>query len=318
LLLRKFRSFNLSASEPEFSARLEHVGATSYFPLGSTNPDAAAAMAVKIYRALLEQGWDAAIRTFPREICIAFHWASVPLLWTYTTLHTRLRPPETSPKTPFEIAQPKQCFLLVEPDPGIRRALAPHLESQPSWSCLQASNTSAARYQLKGGRATFCLINAELQEQMSLPTRSSLATLPGNVPALTYSVHADSDELFAGSPGGISSYLFIRLPPHRLLEPAHAAFRTGPSSLESLRRAAQSYFQMAVQIPPDAPPNPLPARLTRREKEVVSLLGKGCIDKEIAHALGISAWTVHGHVKRLFKKLQVHSRLEAVLSYLQK
>jgi DNA-binding NarL/FixJ family response regulator len=47
-------------------------------------------------------------------------------------------------------------------------------------------------------------------------------------------------------------------------------------------------------------------------------MSKGYVDKEIAPALGISTWTVHEHVKRIFEKLQVHSRTEAVLAYLQK
>ena len=59
-------------------------------------------------------------------------------------------------------------------------------------------------------------------------------------------------------------------------------------------------------------------KLTPREKEILDHLSKGYLDKEIAHALGISVWTVHGHLKKIFEKLQVHSRTEAVVKYLQK
>jgi DNA-binding CsgD family transcriptional regulator len=40
------------------------------------------------------------------------------------------------------------------------------------------------------------------------------------------------------------------------------------------------------------------ANLTRRESEVLALLSKECVDKEIAQAMGISFWTVHSHMKR--------------------
>jgi DNA-binding NarL/FixJ family response regulator len=60
------------------------------------------------------------------------------------------------------------------------------------------------------------------------------------------------------------------------------------------------------------------ARLTPRENEVLLLLSKGCVDKEIAQALGISAWTVHGHIKKIFERLQVRTRTEAVVRYLEK
>jgi len=47
-------------------------------------------------------------------------------------------------------------------------------------------------------------------------------------------------------------------------------------------------------------------------------MAKGFLDKEIARDLRISVWTVHGHAKRIYEKLSVHSRTEAVVKYLQK
>jgi DNA-binding NarL/FixJ family response regulator len=60
------------------------------------------------------------------------------------------------------------------------------------------------------------------------------------------------------------------------------------------------------------------ARLTHREREVMELLSKGCVDKEIAQAMGISVWTVHGHIKSIFERLQVRTRTEAVIRFLEK
>ena len=60
------------------------------------------------------------------------------------------------------------------------------------------------------------------------------------------------------------------------------------------------------------------AKLTPRENEVLLLLSKGGVDKEIAQAMGISVWTVHGHIKKIFERLSVHTRTEAVIRYLEK
>ena len=60
------------------------------------------------------------------------------------------------------------------------------------------------------------------------------------------------------------------------------------------------------------------ALLTTREQEILELLGKGYLDKEIASVLRISAWTVRGHLKSIFERLRVHNRTEAVVKYLQK
>jgi len=60
------------------------------------------------------------------------------------------------------------------------------------------------------------------------------------------------------------------------------------------------------------------AKLTKRENEVLLLLSKGGVDKEIASAMGISLWTVHGHIKKIFERLGVRTRTEAVVRYLEK
>ena len=56
------------------------------------------------------------------------------------------------------------------------------------------------------------------------------------------------------------------------------------------------------------------AGLTRREREVVQFAAKGFNDEEIARMLSISAYTVKFHLKRIFKKLGIHKRVELIVS----
>jgi LuxR family maltose regulon positive regulatory protein len=53
--------------------------------------------------------------------------------------------------------------------------------------------------------------------------------------------------------------------------------------------------------------------LSGREMEVLRLLAQGCSDKKIAETLVIAPETVHKHLKNIYGKLDVHSRLEATL-----
>jgi DNA-binding NarL/FixJ family response regulator len=69
---------------------------------------------------------------------------------------------------------------------------------------------------------------------------------------------------------------------------------------------------------PSGPPFWKLAKLTPREQEVLALLSKGDLVKEIAGTLGISYWTVQDYVKSILEKLKVHSRMEAVIKYLQR
>jgi DNA-binding NarL/FixJ family response regulator len=57
--------------------------------------------------------------------------------------------------------------------------------------------------------------------------------------------------------------------------------------------------------------------LTTREREVLGLLAKGRIAKEIADLLSISRDTVNSHLKQIYQKMHVRSRTEAAIKYLQ-
>ncbi len=58
--------------------------------------------------------------------------------------------------------------------------------------------------------------------------------------------------------------------------------------------------------------------LTQREEEILDLLSKGFKYKEIAEKLFISPDTVHTHIHSIYEKLQVRSRTEAVVKFLNR
>jgi RNA polymerase sigma factor (sigma-70 family) len=57
--------------------------------------------------------------------------------------------------------------------------------------------------------------------------------------------------------------------------------------------------------------------LSPRETEVLDFLVKGYSYKEVAESMGISYGTVHTHIERIYKKLHVRSRAQAVARYLK-
>ncbi len=57
-------------------------------------------------------------------------------------------------------------------------------------------------------------------------------------------------------------------------------------------------------------------QLSQREREVLELLSKGLLYKEIADALGVNIETIRKHCHNIYEKLQVSSRTEAVVKYL--
>lgn len=302
-------------AELNYAARLDHEGRGAYFPLGGSGPEQAASKALQIHNFLVRKGWEKTRASFSCEVTMGFRWAANPLLWSYTTLHT-LPAPSGTPRPLGNQAASR--IAIVEPTRELRNALLECLSGGSGTRCAPFETPAHFEAALAGMPISLCLVNIECADSWFSGGPVQLRTLPSGVCALPYSLHVDSDDLFLSAPGGLSGYCFKRLPPAEILLPvAHLMDR--PAAASALIGAIEAFFQGVTRIPAALPaPASRQPSFTRREHEVLALLSKGHVDKEIARSLGISGWTVHEHIKRIFEKLGVHSRLEATLAYLQK
>ena len=317
LIHRKYPEQSNPLGDREFSVRIEHARISQYFPLGTRNETEAAGRAMHIYRAVLNKGWASVNAVFPRELTLALRWLDNPLAWTYTTIHTwgsngPFRPAGGQPSRPSGLS-----VAFIEPDEGIRIALAACANSQDGFRCDAAFASAAeALREIPRRRVDFVLANHDLPTQPGAACLEDIQRLKPGLAGLLYSVFEDSDQLFKATPGGAGVYMLKRTPPFRIFEPV--AKMTGPVTREQIASHVREYFQRLSATLPSGPPSREIARLTPREHDILALLSKGELAKEIADTLGISIWTVQGHVKSIFEKLNVHTRTEAVVKYLQK
>jgi DNA-binding NarL/FixJ family response regulator len=318
LLLRKYPAPADGSRQREFSVHIRHAGTGWYFPLGTSDPESAASRSLEIYSQVIQHGWAAAAKSFSREVTLAFHWAYAPLLWTYTTLRTSNAESLPQPYRAAAVAKKRIPILLVEPDPGIRNALAQHINQQEGFCCRACATAAAPKRQAASLGAAFCLLNRDLDQAMGLEDSRQIGTLSNGLPAVCYGVHVDSEQLFGLTPGGATVYVLKRTAPESILEPVAHALAEGRVSADRILRSPETYFQRLLQGGAMEKASSRTAQLTQREQDVLNLMSRGYVDKEIAPALGISTWTVHEHAKRIFGKLRVHSRTEAALAYLQK
>jgi PAS domain S-box-containing protein len=77
-------------------------------------------------------------------------------------------------------------------------------------------------------------------------------------------------------------------------------------------KIAERYHKFPIILSDDIDPHILIEKLTRRQKEVLTLLARGFGTREIADNLSITPNTARNHIQQILQKLQVHSRLEAV------
>ena len=317
LINRRYPENGVSQLGRELSVRIEHGGVSRYLPLGTNNESQAAVQAMRIHQVVVGQGWAVANQKFTRELTLAFRWLEDPLAWTYTTFHT-WKNGDAIPRLTDQNSRPTtRNITIIEPDAGIRLALAASVNSQQGFNCCAAHRSGAeALREITRQPIDLVLTNYALPNQPGISCLQELQRAKPTVVGLLYSVFEDSDHLFKSTPGGAAGYMLKRTPSHRIFDPI--AETTEPLTREHISAKIREYFQRLVAAMPAGPSALDMAKLTPREHETLALLAKGSLAKEIADALGISIWTVHGHVKSIFEKLHVHTRTEAVVKFLQK
>jgi DNA-binding NarL/FixJ family response regulator len=129
-------------------------------------------------------------------------------------------------------------------------------------------------------------------------------------------VYEDTENIFNALAAGASGYMLKRTPTKELVEAIREMQRGGsPMTTHIARLVVQSFQKPAAA--PTATSKEL-AELSEREQQVLDLLAQGLIYKEIAEKLAISYETVHTYIRRIYEKLQVRTRTEAVAKFLQR
>jgi DNA-binding NarL/FixJ family response regulator len=317
LLHRRYRFPASAQSDDHFAVQIEHAGTGYFFPLGTPDADKAAAKAHAIYWKVVQRGWDSVCRNYPRELVVGFEWSVNPLMWTYTTIHTLVGHPLNGNGSKPASTSPSQRVLLMEPDAGIRAALSWCIEQHRGFCAVAGDSVRPLEAAIDLHKPFMMLVNRNLGARLGFASPAQVAPVREGVPVLMYSVCPDGDTLFTSTPGGSQGYFLKRVAPERILEPSMEVASRSALSTDALLSRVKSHFKELLRSRADEDASGL-SKLTRREREVLVLLSRGCVDKEIAQALGISIWTVHGHIKNIFERLQVRTRTEAVVRYLEK
>jgi DNA-binding NarL/FixJ family response regulator len=130
---------------------------------------------------------------------------------------------------------------------------------------------------------------------------------------LVLTVFADSEHVFRALCAGANGYLLKDTPPQKLLEAIRDVHDGGaPMSPSIARRVLQTFRSLPVLAASED------AALSVREREVLKWLAEGYSYQAAAGQLGISVDTVRAHVRKIYDKLHVHTRSEAVLKAMRR
>lgn len=205
-----------------------------------------------------------------------------------------------------------KAIAIVEDDPILRSTLAEILASAPKWHLTGSfASGEEAMAALLTQPPDVVLMDIQLPGISGIECTAQLKSAHPGTFVLIVTVYDNNDRVFKALAAGASGYLLKRDAPEKLLESLDDLLAGGSPMSGAIARKVVSYFQKS------GPALTTEQNLSPREQQILELLVEGLIDKEIAHELGISRETVRTHLGKIYQKLQVRSRTEAVVKYLR-
>jgi DNA-binding NarL/FixJ family response regulator len=203
-------------------------------------------------------------------------------------------------------------IAVVEDDAQVRRSLAGILKRGPGVVCVgEYGNAEEALREIPRLQPKVVLMDINLPGMDGVHCVRRLSELSPKTQVLMLTVYDNTDTIFNSLAAGASGYLLKPISAAQLLAAVQDVYAGGaPMTSDIARKVVQTFKQPAPAIGETE-------NLSPREQEVLDFLAKGYLYKEIAEQLSISYGTVHTYIERIFKKLHVRSRAQAVAKYLR-
>ncbi len=178
------------------------------------------------------------------------------------------------------------------------------------------ANAEDAIADLPKAKPDVVLMDINLPGMNGVECVRKLKNLMPQLQVMMLTVYEDTANIFNALAAGANGYMLKRTPTKELVEAIREVHRGGSPMTTHIARLVVQSFQKPVAPAPAAGEGL--AELSDREQQVLDLLAQGLIYKEIAEKLGISYETVHTYIRRIYEKLQVRTRTEAVAKFLQR
>lgn len=221
-------------------------------------------------------------------------------------MKTQMKTPEslTSPESP-EIR-----IVIVDDDDRLRANLVQSVNRFEGCRCIN---------QFASGETAIKGISLELPHvvlmDINMPGISGiecvrqLKAAHPKIEFIMLTVYQDTESVFNSLAAGASGYLLKRATREELFAAIQQVHTGGSPMTSHIARKVVQAFRSPT------PNGNETAKLSPREQQVLELLAKGFLYKEIAESLAIEYATVHGYIRRIYEKLRVRSRAQAVAKY---
>lgn len=199
---------------------------------------------------------------------------------------------------------------MLEDDPGIREILGGWLQRVEDMQLLcQHDDGQAALRSLVESPLDVMLVDINLPGMNGIEFVRQAKGIAPRTQFIMLTVYDDAEHIFTALTAGATGYLLKRTPRKELLGAIRDVFAGASPMSGHIARKVVERFRDGVPAPADSPAL---ATLAPREKEILGVLAQGLSYKEIGAQLGISVFTVNNLIRRIYEKLHVNSRGQAV------
>jgi DNA-binding NarL/FixJ family response regulator len=202
---------------------------------------------------------------------------------------------------------------IVEDMRDTRENLIAMLSKQPDMRVLNAyANGEAALKGIPEDKPDVALIDINLPGMSGIDCVAQLKAMMPALEVLMVTTYEERDLIFNSLRAGAKGYVLKTVPAEELVQAIEQIKAGGAPMSMQIARKVVDYFSHVQKAAPEI------ATLTKREQEVLTLLAKGYLYKEIADKLDINLSTVRTHLKHIYEKLHVQSRTEATVKFLER
>src|SRR5512137_1577689 len=199
---------------------------------------------------------------------------------------------------------------IVEDDTQARKILAGWIGRAPGFRLAgEWGDAESALKLLPQDKPDVVLMDINLPGMSGVDAVKRLKPLLPDTQFVMLTVYEDADHIYNALAAGATGYLLKQTPREELLSALGDVHRGGSPMTSNIARKVVQCFR---HTPARAPQT---EALSPREQEVLELLARGYLYKEIAEQLNISVPTVNTYIRRMYEKLHVRSRAQAVAKY---
>ena len=202
-------------------------------------------------------------------------------------------------------------LYLIEDDLTVLLFVEQTLVGRPRWRLVGHSETLAhARLAAPYSLADVYLVDLGLPDGRGEEMLRALSLARPEAELLVFTVFGDESRLIEALQCGATGYVLKGCSSDELIAAIEQISEGGAPISPLLARMLLKKFrrpEISAQLPDDEHP-----ALSERETDVLKLVAQGYVNKEIAQKLGIGSATVSTHIKNLYRKLAVHTRVQVV------